>query len=716
MAGPNDLKPFFYPASVAVIGASQDEIKPSGIVLKNLLNSFSGRIYPVNPHYSSLHGIKCFPSIKSVPDSVDLSVLITPPDAVPALLREHAEKGVRHIIIATSGFGETVGGEGLEQEIREIAASSGIRIIGPNCLGVFHPSSGLDTFFLPVDRVPRPSAGNISVISQSGSVLGTTMILLEQEGIGIAKAVSYGNRVDVSETDLLEYLSTDEETAVIGLCIESIEDGRRFISTAQRCNKPVVAFKLGQEPAGRLASRSHTGSMSGKYEIFQAAFRRSGIFETTTIEEFLDLLKALSIQRRGHRDLGRSRQKRQKQKERKKILILTNAGGIGVMTADLCSKAGLAVPEIPSEPLKKLKAALPSYYSLSNPIDLTGNSKDAEFGLVLKTCLDYFDAAILIPFMTVPGMTPQLGDVIISSIGKLNKLRIPIVSLCPFSKDGKMLEDTFGKCCIPLFPTPSRLVKTLAHLLRTTDVEPITEKLRGFPGVSSLIRDRDTEDTNMFSLEDKKRLLDAMNLSYPESVRCKTITEAVSAARRIGFPVAMKIVSPDIIHKTNVGGVRLGVRSFKEIQQIFRKLINTTTYEYDEKARILGVDIEKMVQPGVELIIGGKRDPRFGPLILFGLGGIFTEVIRDTAIEIAPVTHSVARRMMESIKGYQILNGIRNMAGVDLDAIEEAIVTVSEFISAFPEIEEMEFNPVIAYPKGIIVVDVRILYVVNSEQ
>lgn len=694
MAGPSNLKPFFYPASVAVIGASQDEIKPSGIVLKNLLNSFKGRIYPVNPHYPSLHGIRCFPSIKSVPDSVDLSVLITPPDAVPALLREHAEKGVRHIIIATSGFGETEGGEGLERDIREIAVSSGIRIIGPNCLGVFHPSSGLDTFFLPSDRVPRPSAGNISVISQSGSVLGTTMILLEQEGLGIAKAVSYGNRVDVSETDLLEYLSSDEETAVIGLCVESIKDGRRFISTAQRCDKPVVAFKLGQEPAGRRASRSHTGSMSGMYEIFQAAFRRCGIFEAGTIEEFLDLLKALSLQ---------------KPKTGNKVLIVTNAGGMGVMTADLCNKAGLDVPEIPSEPLKKLRAILPSYYSLGNPIDLTGNSKDAEFGLVLKTCLDYFDAAILIPFMTVPGMTQKLGDVIINSIGNFQKPPIPIASLCPFSKDGKMLEDAFGKYGIPLFPTPSRLVKTLAHLLRTTDVEPITEKFRDFSSVSSLIKEKDTEDTNMLSIVDKERLLDAMNLKYPESVRCKTITEAESAAGKIGFPVAMKIVSPDIIHKTDAGGVKLDIRSVTELQQVF-EIMTSSVRQYDPEARISGVDIAKMVSPGVELIIGGKRDPQFGPVIMFGLGGIFTEVIRDTAIEIAPVSHSVARRMIESIKGYPVLKGIRNMAGVDLDAIEDAIVTFSEFISAFPDIEEMELNPVIAYPKGIVVVDMRIIF------
>lgn len=710
MAGQQDLNPFFYPESIAIIGASHDENKPSGIVLKNLLHGFYGRIYPVNPHYTELHGIPCFPAISNVPEIVSLSVLITPPDAVPGLLREHTAKGVRHVIIASSGFGETEGGEGLEREIREIAISSGIRIIGPNCLGIFHPSAGLDTFFLPFDRVPRPHAGNISVISQSGSVLGTTMILLEQEGLGIAKAVSYGNRVDVSETDMLEYLSSDDETAVIGLCVESIKDGRRFISAAQICRKPVVALKLGQEPAGRKASRSHTGSMSGMYEIFQAAFRRSGIYEAGTIEEFLDLLKTLSIKKSG-----------QKYGKGKRILILTNAGGIGVMAADLCNKAGLDVPEIPPEPLNKLKSILPHYYSLGNPVDLTGNSKDDEFGLVLGTCLGYFDAAILIPFMTVPGITPRLGDVIINStLQSKGGLQKPVVSLCPFSKDGRMLEEAFSRHGIPVFPTPSRLVKTLVQLLSKRETEPVPDKAMDFTGVSGLLKERKKTDLNMLSVAQKETILDAMNLKYPKSKRCKTISEAESAVRDTGFPLALKIASPDILHKTDVGGVKLNIRSFEELRYGF-EMISNSVRQHMPEARITGIDVEKMAEPGIELIIGAKRDTEFGPVVMFGFGGIFTEVIKDTAIEIAPVTHNIARRMLESIKGYPVLKGVRNLEGVDLDAIENAVVAISEFISAYPEIEEMEFNPVIAYPSevigarvigaGIIVVDMRIIFV-----
>lgn len=703
MTGTYNLNPFFYPESIAVIGASQDETKPSGIVLKNLLNDFRGRIYPVNPHYSELSGIPCFPAITAVPESVSLSVFITPPRAVPDLLREHAAKGVHHVIIASAGFGETEGGVELQSEIREIALSSGVRIIGPNCLGIFHPSAGLDTFFLPSDRVPRPAAGNISVISQSGSFLGTTMILLEQEGLGIAKAVSYGNGVDVIETDLLEYLSTDDETSVIGLCVESIRDGRRFISTAQKCKKPIVAFKMGQEPAGKRASRSHTGSMSGMHEVFQAALRRCGIHEAATIEDFLDLISALSIQKRGHKRGHKSRGEN-------RVLILTNAGGIGVMTADLCNKAGLDVPEIPQEVLKKLKQDLPPYYSLANPVDLTGNSKDEEFGLVLGTCLDYFDAAILIPFMTVPGITPALGDVIVNSIvDSKENYQKPVVSLSPFSKDGSRLEDAFSKHGIPVFPTPSRLVNTLVHLLKAGESELVPGHIRDFSGVSGLLKVKKSEDRNMLSIPDKETLLDAMNLKYPKSVRCRTVSDAVSAARNTGFPVAMKIASPDILHKTDAGGVRLNIKNYKELRQAFREIISSVR-KYLPDVRIEGIDVEKMVPQGVELIIGCKRDPQFGPVVMFGLGGIFTEVIKDVAIEIAPVVHNQARRMIESIKGYPILKGIRNLTGVDLDAITEAIVTLSEFITVHSEIEEMEFNPVIAYTSGITVVDVRIIF------
>src|SRR4030066_670885 len=316
------LDPFFYPRSIAVVGASQDTTKPSGIILKNLLHGFNGALYPVNPKYSGLLGIPCFPSVKDIHDDVSLSVCITPTGTIPSLLREHAVKGIHHVIIATAGFAETEGGEVIQREIKEIAGNAGIRIIGPNCLGIFHPSAGLDTFFLPYDKVPRPQQGNISIISQSGSILGTTLILMEQERLGVAKAVSYGNRIDVGETELIESLSADNYTGVIGICMESVGDGRGFIRAAQRCSKPLVVLKLGQQPAGKKDSRSHTGSMAGRYEIFQAAFRRSGIHEAATLEEFTDLFKTFSMQ---------------KPHTGNRILIVTNAGGIGGMKYDFCN-------------------------------------------------------------------------------------------------------------------------------------------------------------------------------------------------------------------------------------------------------------------------------------------------------------------------------------------------------------------------------------------
>lgn len=677
MARPSDLNPFFYPESIAVIGASADTAKPSGIVLMNLLNSFQGRIYPVNPKHTALHDIPCFPSVTAIPGKVSLSILITPPAIIPELLKEHAAKDIHHVIIASAGFAETETGADLEQAIREISDRLDIRIIGPNCLGVFHPSAGLDTFFLPHDRVARPREGGISIISQSGSILGLTMILLAEEGPGIAKAVSYGNRVDVGETELLEYLSVDDETKVIGLCIESISDGRRFIRAAQRCDKPVVVMKLGQEPAGKKASRSHTGSISGEYEIFRAAFRRSGVSEARTIEEFLDLLKVFSMQspRPGRR-----------------VLILTNAGGVSVMAADHCNQAGLDVPDLPEELKERLRAVLPPYYSISNPVDLTGNSTDDEFAFVLRTCLDYFDAAILIPFMTVPGVTPNLGEVIISAIKDIHR---PVISLSPYARNGERFKEAFTKHGIPILPTPVRIVQALSHLLRDRTVDPLPEEV-------------EKKGTDLFSAEEKHRFLDALQIRYPKAIRAINEEEAISAAQTIGLPVALKIASPEILHKTDAGGVSLDIRSLQELRKAYGK-VTRSAREYRPDARILGVDVEEMVPTGVEVIIGGIRDPQFGPVVMCGLGGIFVETIRDVVFEIAPLTYNGARRMLESIRGYPVLNGVRGRQGVDLEALTKVIVSISEVIASHPEIDEIELNPLMAYPSGVIAVDARII-------
>ena len=638
------LDPFFYPRSIAVVGASQDTTKPSGIILKNLLHGFNGAIYPVNPKYPGLLGIPCFPSVKDIPDNVSLSVCITPTTTIPSLLREHAVKGIHHVIIATAGFGETEGGEVIQGEIKEIADNAGIRIIGPNCLGIFHPSVGLDTFFLPYDKVPRPQHGNISII---------------------------------------DYLSADNDTGVIGICMESVGDGRGFIRAAQRCSKPLVVLKLGQQPAGKKASRSHTGSMAGRYEIFHAAFRRGGIHEAGTLEEFTDLLKTFSMQRP---HTGGNR-----------ILIVTNAGGIGVMTADLCNKEGLDVPDLPIQSKERLRSLLPPYYSLSNPIDLTGNSTDEQFALVLRECLNYFDAALLIPFMTVPGITPGLGRLLTDSVKDFEK---PVLSLNPFSEDGKTLEAAFREDKIPVFPTPLRMVKSAAALLKDIAAEPIPEKIREYPVIKTLIKDLQPGNS--------RRLLDAMDLKYPEFVAAGSQKEALSATRRLKFPVAVKITSPDILHKTDVGGVRLNIAGSTELRNAYKEITGAVKGHRPD-AKLTGVIVEEMAPPGVEVIIGAVRDPDFGPVVMFGLGGIFTEIIKDMVFDIAPITHNGAMRMIESIRGYEILKGVRGTKGADLETLADTIVKASEVATLFSEIEEIEFNPAIAYPDGIIVVDVKII-------
>jgi len=492
---------FFYPSSIAVVGASVDEANPSGIILSNLIGTFKGRIYAVNPHHKEIRGIGSYPSIKDVPGRVDLSIIITPPGAVPGIIKEHIEKGVNHVIIASGGFGETEAGKALEEEIKRLIQSSPLRIIGPNCLGIYNSEAGVDTFFLPRDRVPRPGIGGISIISQSGSILGTTMILMRENGLGIAKGISYGNRIDVDECELIEYLSRDKSTRIIGLCIESVRDGRKLLRVASRSKKPLIVLKLGKETAGQRATKYHTGSTAGRYEIYRAAFRRCGMIEAETLDEFIDLLKMFYV---GKRWMG------------KRILIITNGGGMGVMTADLCNKWGLEVPPLSSQKREILGKTLPAYYSLSNPVDLTGSSTDDQYRLVLEVCADEFDGIIIIPFMTVPGLTPALGKYVVNS---LKDYKGTVISIRSFSAEGMEVEKIFMANRIPVFHTPERAVKALSKFLTWRTRGRFTEKkLKRDRVISALIGRVKDDGRNMLLPEETEEILTRIGL-YPAYAR-----------------------------------------------------------------------------------------------------------------------------------------------------------------------------------------------------
>lgn len=449
-----DLSGFFNPDSMAIIGASEKPGNLSGIILQNLLRAcYKGNLYPVNPTYKEVYELRCFPSVNEIPGRIALALIAIPAPNVPKVLRECGDKRIGSVIIVSSGFRE-MGDKGarLEKEIKDIAKEKGLRIIGPNCMGVYDPGSCIDTFFIPPDRMGRPGPGPVAILSQSGSFAVTFLDILEFEGMGVSKVVNYGNRIDIGESELLRYLADDEGTTVVALYIESIEDGKAFIEAASYCSerKAVVAFKAGKKEAGASAARSHTGAMTGRYEIYKAAFRKAGVVEAETYGELLDACKILSFQNPA---------------SGKRVLIVTDGGGIGVAIADLCGEYALDVPGLSGEIKEILGKKLPPYYSLGNPVDLTGSATDDEYGLVLREALsgDYYDLAIVTALWGPPALTDRLID-IIAETKKITGKPLLICSIggrFTMSKKG-----LFEKKGLPVFPSPERAVKAASLLVK----------------------------------------------------------------------------------------------------------------------------------------------------------------------------------------------------------------------------------------------------------
>ncbi len=448
------LDNFFNPQSVAIIGATEDPQNITSTIIQNLFKmDFKGSIVPVNPHHDKVFGLKCYPSLLDIKEKIDLSVIAISSSNVPEILRQHIGFGIKNSIIISGGFAE-IGSKGLaiEENIKRICRENDIRVIGPNCLGVMDNYSNFSTFFLPWSKVKRPSKGYLSILSQSGSYSISMLDILSIEGIGVSKFVSYGNRADVGESELIEYLTDDESTNVIGIYMESVDDGRRFINASSLCSKSkhMVVLKVGREDSGADAARSHTGAIAGKYEVYKAAFKKSGIVEVDNLEEFIDACKVLSMQKpaRGN-----------------KILVVTNGGGFGVSVSDMCGSMELNVAKTPSEIKESLSKHFPEYFILSNPIDLTGSSGDDDFGTVLETAFannDYFDAAIVIPLMPPQTMTDRVVDIISQSAEKSQKPIVVCTISGEYTKDTKELFELKG---IPVFPSPGRAVKAMRVLV-----------------------------------------------------------------------------------------------------------------------------------------------------------------------------------------------------------------------------------------------------------
>ena len=448
------LDKFFNPQSIAIIGATENEQNITSAIFNNLFEmGYKGTITPINPHHNKVFDLKCYPSILDCKANIDLSILAISSDHVPAILNQHIKKGIKNVIILSGGFAETgKKGIALEEEVKKLSRENNIRVIGPNCIGVLDNYSNFSTFFLPWSKVKLPSKGHLSILSQSGSYAIGMLDMLAIEGIGISRFVSYGNRADVGESELIEYLTGDDTTNVIGIYMESVDDGRRFIRASSRCSrdKHMVVLKVGRQESGINAARSHTGAIAGRYEIYKAAFIKSGILEVNNLEEFVDACKVLLMQKpaRGN-----------------KILVLTNGGGFGVAVSDACSAMGLDIAETPSGIKESLSKYFPEFFILNNPIDLTGSAGNEDFGFALKTAFvdnDFYDAAIIIPLMPPPTMTEGVVDIISQRAKESGK---PVVVCTIGSVYTKEIKERFESKSIPVFLTPERAVKAMNILV-----------------------------------------------------------------------------------------------------------------------------------------------------------------------------------------------------------------------------------------------------------
>jgi acetyl coenzyme A synthetase (ADP forming)-like protein len=451
------MENFFNPSSVAIIGATEKPGSLPGIIVKNLLDiGFKGKIYPVNPKYKKIFGLTSFPSILDIPDEIALTVIAIPASSVLDILKQQAQKRIHHAIIISAGFRE-MGSEGMEMEerIKQVALENNIRILGPNCLGVLDNYTNFTTSFLPRERVSKPRKGTLSILSQSGAFAIALLDLATQEGLGISKMINYGNRIDVGESTFLPFLSDDASTKVIAIYMESVDHGRKFIEAAKACSrrKPIVALKVGKGTAGIAAAKSHTGAIAGRYEIYKAAFLKSGIIEANGLEEFIDGVKALSMQDppKGNR-----------------ILVVTNGGGFGVIVTDHCSENGLEIPPLSPSLRESLKSKFSKFYVVSNPIDLTGSAQDEDYRIALHTCMvesDEYDAAIIIPLMAPEGMTEGVVDLITSTMRSSGK---PAVVCTVGGAFTMKIKQMFEERMIPVYPSPERSVKAMSMLFKRT--------------------------------------------------------------------------------------------------------------------------------------------------------------------------------------------------------------------------------------------------------
>ncbi|QLC49243.1 acetate--CoA ligase family protein [Methanolobus zinderi] len=691
------LERMFDPDAVAVIGASRKEGKVGRAVLENLISGGFENIVPINPNDGEILGFQAYKSILDVPEemNVDLAVIVIPAKFVPEAIDQCGRAGISNIVVISAGFKEAgVEGARLERECLELCEKYDIRMVGPNCLGIIDTDSGLDATF----AANKAHKGNIAMMSQSGAICTVALDWADRTNVGFSKFVSLGNKADLDENDFLEFFETDDSTAVISAYLEGVKSGPDFIEIARRVSrsKPVVIVKSGRTSVGSRAVSSHTGTLAGSDAAYNAAFRQSGVIRADSLIEMLDLSRAFSAY---------------PLPEGRNIAIVTNAGGLGILTADACSSAGLNIASFEEDTINELRETLPPAANIYDPVDVLGDASADVYAHALETVLADGNVDGIILLVSPQAMTDitEIAEKVVDTIKGSEK---PI--LCNLAGGTRVAEGEviLQKNGIPNYPSLERAVASMDALCTYYSIKK--RKYVSPPSINAdgdtagkIIRDAVSNKKRILGLESMD-ILSSYGVNVVDSRIVKSLPEAVEASEEIGYPVVMKIVSPDISHKTDVGGIRLNLQHADDIERAYNSMMSDV-HRYMPEARISGVQLQKMVSGGKEVIIGMNRDPQFGPLLMFGLGGTYVEFLKDVSFAVAPISKEEAKHMVSSIKSYPLIAGVRGEAPSDINSIIDTLMRISQLVTDFPEILEFEINPLMVMQdgQGCVAMDVR---------
>jgi len=695
----------FYPKSIAVIGASRQEGSVGQSLLANIIGSrFQGIIYPVNPKAEGILGIKAYPRVIDIPYDVDMAVIVVPSRAVAPVLEECGMKKVKGAVIISAGFKE-IGGEGaeLERQVQQIIKKYNIALVGPNCLGVINTDlrSSMNATF----GTEMPKEGNIAFVSQSGALCVAVLNYAREANIGFSKFISMGNKAGLTENDLLLYLKNDPKTDVILMYLEDLVNGREFMSIARNITssptkaKPIIALKAGRTLLGAKAASSHTGSLAGSDRVYDAVFEQSGVLRVDTLEELFDYVKAFSSQ-----PLPRGNN----------VAIITNSGGPGILATDSCIRYDLNIAPLGPSTVKTLKKILPRTASFNNPVDLIAEAQEKQYELALGALLRDRNIHGAIVILT-PAAFTRVEKIAEAIVKKAKQFIKPVVCCFLGIYDVSRGIDLLEKNGIPAYRFPESAARVLSEMSKfTLWLKRAKTKFKKF----RVNRAKAQEIIALVKGQGRSALLEAeayeilRAYGFPviESILARSESQALSAASKIGFPVVLKISSPDILHKFDYGGVKLNLKNRNEVSKAYHEIIQNVLAR-KHKAKIEGVLVEKMAVSGKEVILGMNRDPQFGPILMFGLGGIYVEALEDVSFRLAPIRELSAEHMITKTKTHKILEGFRGGPVYDIPAIADCLKRLSQLVMDFEEIKELDINPMFVFEKGkgCTIVDARII-------